>query len=341
MRKLIEILSDGEFHSGDALGQALGISRAGIWQKIEKLADVGLIVHRVKGKGYRLEAPLELLNSDNIQSALNAINELPELNVDLHFDLESTNDLALSSAILENSHGKVILAEYQRKGRGRRGRQWLGSIATNLYMSMIWHFHQGANQLSGLSLVVGVAIEQALKSLGVGDIQLKWPNDLMISGQKLGGVLVEVSGDLNSHCAVVIGIGLNIKMSKQAIVEIDQPWIDLASAGYETLSRHQIVVAIIRSLADCLKQFEAQGFAAFHQQWNQLNAFDHQRIKIQIGEKTLSGTCIGVDQSGGLKLNGVDGEDPNQHFVFHGGEIEPSEIHSLRPTDQNRWNQQD
>ena len=124
--------------------------------------------------------------------------------------------------------GLVCTAEQQTAGRGRRGREWISPFGRNLYVSTVWEFTQGAAALEGLSLAVGVAVAQALKGLGLPEVQLKWPNDIQHEGKKLGGVLLEMVGDASRQCQVVVGIGVNVAMPGAAANAIDQAWTDIS-----------------------------------------------------------------------------------------------------------------
>lgn len=320
LQALLQILADGEFHSGESLGEALGVSRAAVWKQLKKLDALGLDCHSIKGRGYRLPGGINLLDKSKLQSMFSdaAAAELREL--ELALSLPSTNQLAAEQAQLGDCHGRLYVAEQQTAGRGRRGREWASPFARNLYFSLTWSFAGGAAALEGLSLVVGLAVLKGLEAEGVDGVALKWPNDLLYHGQKLAGVLLEMSGDASGQCQVVIGVGVNVAMPAEAAVDVTQPWTDLQRISGRELDRNRILATLINSLVPMLQQFEQQGFEAFREQWQRYNAHQGQQVRLATERFSQQGECVGVDRSGALLLRTSDGVR-----AFHGGEL------SLRP----------
>ncbi len=220
---LIKLLADGQFHSGEALGESLGISRSAISKHIKVLQLWGLDLFRIQGKGYCISTSIELLDCDKILSQV----KCPQL--ELIPIIDSTNQYLLDRFGLLPK-GAVCLAEYQQAGRGRRGRQWLSPFGSNLYLSMYWRLDAGMAAAMGLSLVVGVAIAETLQSLGADEVRVKWPNDLYYRDKKLAGILVEMTGQAGDAAHLVIGMGLNINMPVTEGSDIGQAWNNLSQA---------------------------------------------------------------------------------------------------------------
>jgi BirA family biotin operon repressor/biotin-[acetyl-CoA-carboxylase] ligase len=312
---LLSILADNEFHSGETLGTALGISRAAISNHIKVLSSLGLDIYSVTGKGYCLAQPLTLLNLDEICEHLNVSHtaHIEVLNV-----IGSTNQyLKDKSMSIQNGH--TCLAEAQTAGRGRHGRKWVSPYAASLYLSMHWSFAGGYSVLSGMSLAVGVAIVDALNKCGVQEVQLKWPNDIYAQGKKLAGVLIEVEGQIGSGCEAIIGVGINVSLPKN-IEEIGQPWIDLAQLTEPLINRNRLAGTLISELTKSLTLFDNSGLEPFVTKWRALDVYANQAIKLIIGQQTLSGTSRGIDASGAILLETEQGVK-----AYHGGEI------SVRP----------
>jgi BirA family biotin operon repressor/biotin-[acetyl-CoA-carboxylase] ligase len=314
LMKLLTVLADGNFHSGEELGTILGVSRTAVWKHLQKLESCGLSIVSVKGKGYCLPSGLELLSEGRIRSAL-----VPEAAGLLSaFDIltvtDSTNARALACDEL-NGHAHVWLAEQQTAGRGRRGRTWISPFGKNIYLSARWHFEGGAAALGGLSLAVGVVVAQALEDCDVFGIQLKWPNDILWQGRKLGGVLLEMSGDPAGSCQVVVGIGLNVAMPPEAAESIGQPWVDLQQIAPH-ISRNRLVSSLVSRLLPMLQEYPLRGFSAYCDLWQALDAFAGQNVELRTATRSVSGIAQGVDRSGALRLS-VDGEEQ----LFYGGEI--------------------
>ncbi|AFU99037.1 bifunctional biotin--[acetyl-CoA-carboxylase] ligase/biotin operon repressor BirA [Simiduia agarivorans] len=308
---LVLRLADGEFHSGEDLGQLLGVSRTAVWKQLQKLHEYGLAVESVKGKGYRLPAVLDLLDPAIITTQLSAPAR-SHLDIVHLYCTDSTNTRAVEASA-QGIHGRVWLAEQQTAGRGRRGRAWVSPFAANLYLSMGWHFFGGAAALSGLSLAVGVACARALASLGLTGLQLKWPNDLLVNGKKLGGILLEMTGDPAGECRVVVGVGLNVAMPPATA--IDQPWVDLASLGVK-VTRNDLAAAVLSQMHAALEQFAREGFSAFRSEWMGLDAFAGVPVTLSSAATVHRGVARGVDASGALLLETDDGVQ-----AMHGGEL--------------------
>ena len=208
-------------------------------------------------------------------------------------------------------------AEQQSAGRGRRGRQWVSPFASNLYLSLLWEFEQGAAALEGLSLAVGVAAVRALTACGVSGVALKWPNDVLAAGRKLGGILIEISGDATGSCQVVIGIGINVAMPEDAGQSIDQAWTDVRTlAGGKAPGRSVLLAALLDELLPLAAQFQEGGFPAWRDAWMALDAYADTPVVLDTGATQLAGIARGVDDRGGLNLETTVGAQ-----TVYGGEI--------------------
>ena len=314
---VLRLLSDGEFHSGERIGEALDVSRSAVWKHLQKLSSLGLSVQSVKGKGYCLPGGLDMLDDELIYSGLNhvTINKLERCDV---FDqVESTNVSAVGFPLASSQKGYACFAEYQRAGKGRRGRQWVSPYGYNIYLSIAWQFEEGAARLEGLSLAVGVVIAQVLQQAGIQGVQLKWPNDILLQQRKLGGVLLEMSGDPSDICKVVVGVGLNVRMPEE--VSIDQPWAALAQQQ-PTVSRNALAAGLLNGLVPMLSDFHSIGFEKYIKQWQNLDAYRGSNVRVSSGQRVVEGVAEGVFANGALRLR-VDDEER----AIYGGEV------SLRP----------
>ncbi|CRH27646.1 bifunctional biotin--[acetyl-CoA-carboxylase] ligase/biotin operon repressor BirA [Pantoea ananatis] len=310
--KLIDILADGEFHSGEQLGETLGMSRAAINKHIQTLKSWGLEVYTVTGKGYCFPAPLQLLNEQEI------LGQLSQADIAVIPVIDSTNQY-----LLERMHslpsGSVCLAEYQQAGRGRRGRHWFSPFGANLYMSMYWRLEQGPAAAMGLSLVIGIIMAETLRSLGAQDVRVKWPNDIYLHDRKLAGILVELTGKTGDAAQIVIGAGINLAMRTAEAAQINQGWINLQEAGV-TINRNELAATLINRLREALPVFEQEGLTPFVTRWAELDNFINRPVKLLIGEREVHGIARGIDNQGGLQL-----EQDGKIQSWVGGEI------SLRP----------
>jgi len=300
--ELLTILSDGNFHSGDELGVALGVGRSAIWRHVQTLRGYGLDIYAVTGRGYRLKSPLELLCESRIADALPDSVRPFIADIDVHRELESTNTYLMRAAAQALPGGSVCLAEYQSAGRGRQGRRWVSSFGSNLCFSLVWRFNCGPDALSGLSLAVAVGLAQGLSSLGLARPGLKWPNDLYIGGRKLAGILLEMSGESSGVSRVVVGVGVNLRAPSDIDESIDRPRVALDELLPEPVSRNRAAAALIGSIVEALAKFEKEGFAPFLPQWQEWDVMADRRVTLQQAQGVIEGVARGVDTSGALLI---------------------------------------
>ena len=316
MDRLLNILADGEYHSGEHLGETLGISRTAVWKQVQKLADAGLKIESQKGCGYRIPGGLDLLSATELEKhfASDAFALRPRLS--LHSTVTSTNELARVAAAKCDETGLVVLAEQQTLGRGRRGRPWVSPLGRNIYLSMVWGFDGGVQVIEGLSLAVGVAVRRALLSCGVDGLAFKWPNDLLWEKKKLGGILLEVLGDPAGFCQVVVGVGLNLNMTAESGHSIDQPWADISQVSPSAVSRNQLSASLVKELFYLMVNYQQHGFATYRNEWQQNDAFNGKAVTLSLVNRSVQGIACGVDERGALMVE-VDGVVQS----FSGGEI--------------------
>lgn len=314
---ILNILKDGDFHSGESLGEQLGVSRTAVWKQLQKLEEMGLQVESVKGTGYRITDGLELLCKDSIAAHLSAVGAQMPRQIEIFRTLDSTNKYVRERAEQSDYSGSVVLAERQTSGRGRRGKTWVSPFAANIYMSILWDFEQGAKALEGLSLGIGVAVRRALVELGIKNVSLKWPNDIYVSDKKLGGILLEMIGDPAGQCSVIIGVGINVSMPEATATNIDQPWTDIRTESTQQISRNLLAAVLIDNIFAVLDDFESVGFAGYRDEWQVADAFKGQQGTVSTPRDSISGTVVGVDNNGAVQLRLADGQV--QSFI--GGEL--------------------
>lgn len=303
--QLLSMLCDGQFHSGTALGEQLGISRAAVWKQLQKLENQGVAIESVKGKGYRVANGLKLLDAEVIRSGLSPKTIAYIADVRCQLSTRSTNADALAALQQGDQSGLLVLAEEQTAGRGRRGRQWVSPFARNLYFSLVWSFDGGAAALEGLSLLVGLSVVKALASEGCEGLQLKWPNDIWCDQKKLAGVLLEMSGDASGFCQVVIGVGVNVSMQDDDGDDIEQEWTSLQQQGCSA-DRNVLMSTIANQLVDDLAVFTEKGFAVFKDEWMSYDVCYSQAVMLSDHQGQTLGVAKGVDDSGALLVE-VDG----------------------------------
>jgi BirA family biotin operon repressor/biotin-[acetyl-CoA-carboxylase] ligase len=319
--EILRLLSDGSFHSGTDLGKKLGITRAAVCKNVHQLAQSGLEVHRVTGRGYKLDTPLTLLDRSQLLKWLGR--SAAEVRDRLHVldEVDSTNRyLAEQVAADMDINGTTCVAETQSGGRGRRGRSWVTTPYCNLMLSMAWRFPGGPSLVSGLSLAAGVALLRSLEEYGVSGVGLKWPNDVLWDNRKLAGLLVDIQGEAAGPTLVILGVGINGYISPQDAAHIDQPWVDLQGITGKTTDRNHLAALVVRHLLGMFHLFADKGFAPFREPWQKRHLFHGRRVRLIQGEREFSGTAEGIDETGGLVIR-----QARNRQVFHSGEV------SLRP----------
>ena len=305
---LISILADAEFHSGEQLGERLGMSRAAINKHIQTLRDWGVDVFTVPGKGYSLPEPIQLLDEEQIARQIEhgRVTVLPVI--------DSTNQYLLDR-LSELQSGDACVAEYQQAGRGRRGRKWFSPFGSNLYLSMYWRLEQGPAAAIGLSLVIGIVIAEVLQSLGADKVRVKWPHDLYLQDRKLSGILVELTGKTGDAAQIVSGAGINLMMRRVESDVVNQGWISLQEAGI-SIDRNTLAACLIKELRAGFKLFENEGLAPYLTRWEKLDNFINRPVKLIIGDKEIFGISRGIDAQGALLL-----EQDGMVKPWIGGEI--------------------
>lgn len=305
--QVLAALDASGFRSGEDIARTLGCSRAGVHGLIRRAADYGVRVYAVPGRGYRLARPFEPLDEARLASELAPAG----LHVLCLPQVDSTNTRLAALAAAGAPHGTLLAAEWQTAGRGRRGRDWQGILGAGLTFSLLWRFERPASALSGLSLAVGVALVRAKRALGAAGVGLKWPNDVLVGEDKLAGILIELTGDMLGPTAAVIGIGINVRAGEALSERVGLPVADLEAACGRRLDRNAVLVEVARALADVLRVFEREGFAAFRDEWASLHLWQDAPVAVHEPDgHVMLGRAAGVDAQGALLLDTGAGLKP-------------------------------
>lgn len=315
--QLLDVLrqfSHEEFRSGEEVARRLRISRTSVHNAVREAELLGLRVQAVRGRGYRLAQTVTWLDSALFTPQLSALGILTRLSP----MLDSTNAHLMELALGGEAHNTLVVAEWQGRGRGRRGRSWLTGLGGGLTFSILRRFNRPASELSGLSLVVGMGLARVLRDLGLPGVSVKWPNDILVGDAKLAGVLIELAGDMLGPSAAVIGVGLNVLGAESLRGRLDQSITDLSEhLPGAALDRNLLLRALVTRLNDDLDRFDRVGFAPFRAEWEALHA--HQNLPVHVlnglGER-VTGEAMGVDDSGALLLSTEQGVQR-----FHSGEV--------------------
>lgn len=313
---ILRSLSDGQFHSGTALAQRHQVSRATVCNIIAGAADLGITVHKVRGRGYQLASRPDWLDADTICATIPATTLLYRLDV---VDSIASTNATLLHATDDAPHRHCLVAEQQTAGRGRRGRVWQSVLGGSLTCSIRWRFNQGIATLAGLSLAVGVALIRSLQQLGCEGVQLKWPNDVLWQQRKLAGILIEVQGDMNGPSIAIIGIGINMQLPAATRDQIDQAVTDIQEILGKPLSRNLLLATLLTQLADVMDEFEQNGLHNLRKDWQDAHAYADQHVQIHMSNgQIIQGIAAGLAENGALLLH----TDDDKQISVHSGEVQ-------------------
>ena len=299
-------LADGRFHSGEEVARELGRSRATLSEALKRAPDLGIEIFSVRGRGYKLAAPIEFIDVARVREQLGAA--APRVRLQAVDEVDSTSTRLMALAEGGAPSGTCIVAEWQSAGRGRRGRSWIAALGGSLTFSLLWRFDRGAGHLGGLSLAVGVAVARALRAAGVERAQVKWPNDVVSDLRKIAGILVETAGEMQGPSVAVIGVGVNYRLGVQTLDRIDQPVADVAQCSAAPPSRSDLLARLLKELVAVLDAFERNGFPALRDAWRELHAYHGRRVRVVPGrDSPFDADVVDVGPDGVLVVRTPEG----------------------------------
>ncbi|MEJ2046358.1 MAG: biotin--[acetyl-CoA-carboxylase] ligase [Reinekea sp.] len=309
---LIDCLSNNDFVSGEVLSHQFSVSRTTISTWIAELESYGLTVHRVKGKGYRLIDRLQLLDKAVIHKGLSA-ELLDSISViDIAAESASTNQTAMKANYFDEKW-KLFASEYQHTGRGRRGRQWVSPIGTNLLFSLARKAVWPPNVLYGASILTGIAVAEALQKYIHVPAKIKWPNDIYLEDAKAAGILCEMQGSPTDEALLVVGVGINVFSSP---VLNEKATTNLGRYSLGKLDRNFLLIDLVASIINSIMQAVGNS-ANCYSKWVDYDYLYMKSVEIHQGQAITSGIANGIDDRGQLKLVLFSGEEQ----VFNGGEV--------------------
>jgi BirA family transcriptional regulator, biotin operon repressor / biotin---[acetyl-CoA-carboxylase] ligase len=309
-RELYALLSDAQFHSGTALAQHCRVSRSAIWKAVSRLRTLGVVVDAVPNRGYRIPAASALLEADRIRALLPAAERGRLHEGSCAWMTGSTNADLLQQAGPAPGEFDFRTAEYQSAGRGRRTRRWFAPPGGALCLSLSWSFASLPAHVAALSLAVGVCVLRALRNIGRSGSALKWPNDIVLDGRKLGGILIELRAEGSGPALVVIGIGLNLALGPQvsaAVRASGTEAADLSALGGDPCDRNQLAAALLAACVSGLAQFEQDGFRSFMGEWRAADALAGKEVLVSGQGAAIAGHARGIDMDGALCVQTREG----------------------------------
>jgi BirA family transcriptional regulator, biotin operon repressor / biotin---[acetyl-CoA-carboxylase] ligase len=296
-----------DFLSGSEIGRRLGISRAAVWKRIQSLKALGYDIEAVSRSGYRLIRSPDVLTPAEVGPALKTAWMGKRIS---HFRvLDSTNSTAYQMAMEGAGEGDLVIAESQRKGKGRLGRQWFSPPFSNLYLSVILRPGIPPQQASLITLMAAVAVSEAIEKFSGLRPSIKWPNDILMRDRKVAGLLNEIHSETDRVHFVVLGMGVNLNADR---AEMPEEIRDLATSLKEetgrTVSRKDFLQVLLSELERWYSVFLKEGGDAILEAWKGWARIEGKTVKVTSFGETLSGTAMGVDPYGALILRTENGE---------------------------------
>lgn len=302
--QLLKLLADSQTHPCENLAQLMGVNRAAVHQIVDSLIASGIAVTVLPSDNYQLTHPIELLDRATIEAVMDERSRSLLTDLEILEDVDSTNLHLMRKAKNGAASGYACLAEQQHAGRGRHGKNWVSPFACNIYLSLLWRMSARPLPLSTLSLLMGVAVARALQVIGVTDIALKWPNDVLWRGRKLAGILIEMASETTGQRHAVIGVGLNVAMPAKHAADIDQPWIDVHSIlQNKTVHRNRFAGVILQHLLVALDNLQSISPAECLKEWEKFDVLKGQLITLRLHDQICQGVALGVDAKGALLVN--------------------------------------
>ena len=300
--------TQGGLVSGEMISRELNVSRTAIWKHINTLRNSGYVIEAVPSRGYRLVSAPDLLRAEDIERELTG--HLVGSKITCLTETGSTNADAFRMAQEGAVEGSVVLAETQNSGKGRLGRVWASPKGVNVYASVILRPKVKPYEAAQLTFLSAVAVARAVESLTTLKPEIKWPNDVLLSGKKIAGLLNEMNSETDGVNFVILGIGVNLNMAIDQFPEdLRHPATSLMIELGRPVSRNDFVAALLREL-DCLYyDFKQHGFAPVREEWQRRCNAKGRHVQVSdSGTVTLTGEFAGIDTDGAMLVRRDDGE---------------------------------
>lgn len=294
-----------EFVSGEAISDKLGLSRAAVWKHVNALRGQGYRIDAVPARGYRLVEIPDRLGALELKPLLST-HDLGQV-LHCHEAVPSTNDVAKQLAEEGAGDGEVVIAEAQTAGRGRRGRAWVSPPRKNLYLSAIIRPDLPPQRAPEVTLVASVAVCEAVRQAGV-DALIKWPNDVIVNGRKVAGILLEMAAEMDRVQWLVIGIGVNLNGGPGDLPDdLRDTATSVAVERGEPVPRALFAAALLGGLEAWLDRHAAEGFAPIRDAWRSLSGTLGREVRAWMPDGEITGVAEDIDESGALLVRGAAG----------------------------------
>lgn len=306
---ILKFLREKEYVSGEVLANKLSISRVAVWKQIQKLKNTGYKITSDQNLGYCLVYRPDLLLPQEIQRGLST----SYIGKEIYYfsELKSTNIMAKEKALhgAEGiSEGTLIVAGRQSAGKGRLGREWFSPVG-GIWLSIILYPQLSPSYISRITLMTAVAIVKAIKVCTQIKSQIKWPNDILINEKKVCGILTEMSAELDIINWVVVGIGINVNIDLREFPEdIQENTISLKETSGKEISRVKLAQTFLQEFEKYYEILKRREFSSILKEWKLYSHTLGKKIRVDIGERIITGEAVDINEEGSLILKKEDGE---------------------------------
>jgi BirA family biotin operon repressor/biotin-[acetyl-CoA-carboxylase] ligase len=288
--------------SGAELALQLRISRAAVWARIEELRRLGYDIEASPHLGYRLLAAPDVLHADDLLARIGAVKTIGR-DIRVFHETTSTNDVIEKLARDGVKEGVAVFAESQTKGRGRLGRKWVSPAGKGLWFSVLLRPRLRPEAVTQLTIMAATAVSRALREKTGVAVEIKWPNDILVRGRKLVGILTELSAELDNVRHVILGIGVDVNLDSAALpADLRRIATSLKIEGGQTWDRAEIAAAILRALDEDYARILGGQFEAVADEWESRCTTIGQEVLIDLGARKLRGRAEALDNGGALLI---------------------------------------
>lgn len=306
--------SQGQFVSGERISRKLGISRTAVWKRIKKLEADGYVFESIPRLGYRLIGKPERLNLHRLRRML--AGTMFGERIQLHEEVASTQDVALEALLSGSPEGTLVLAETQTKGRGRFGRAWHSPPGKGIYMSFLLQPGVPLFQASQMTLLLSVALCRAVRKTAKANATIKWPNDILVDGKKVSGILVETIAEADRVKAMIAGIGIDVNFSAEDFPpELRESATSLYLAVGERTDREELIAEFFAQFTKLYQVYQEEGFAPIRNLWIALSSTLHAPVTVTTPQRVISGIAEGISEDGALYVRDDQG---SVHTLYSG-----------------------
>jgi BirA family biotin operon repressor/biotin-[acetyl-CoA-carboxylase] ligase len=299
----------GDYVSGQRLCEELGVSRTAVWKAVNQLKEEGYQVEAVRNRGYRIMAGPDVMTEEELNSLLAGKTNWAGKNIFYYPEIDSTNIRAKQLGEENAPHGTLVVADMQTAGRGRRGRGWVSPPGHSIYMSLLLRPDIRPGNAPMLTIVMAYSVAEAIRDCTGLNVQIKWPNDIILNGKKIVGILTEMSTEIDYINHVVIGVGINVNMESFP-EELSDKATSLRIEMGKSVKRSPIIAETMIRFEACYEQFAQKGDLGFlRESYNEMLVNCGREVLILGAKESYKAYALGIDDNGELLIRREDGTE--------------------------------